>query len=176
MSRENTMREVCSFRDVDAIEGLKIVRYEVWRAFALGIVPDGIDRSDLESVGDEALVMALQRGYTAVRQHIRHELLKFITRTGYKDADNVIGMPQPSMAPGYDLTELDVSMLIAALDGEYQEIIRLHFIDGLSLSEAARALGINKAAAFERLRTAIRRLRKMLGVIPTNADEMDQLV
>jgi RNA polymerase sigma factor (sigma-70 family) len=52
--------------------------------------------------------------------------------------------------------------LVQSLKLEQQELIKMYFYDGLSYSDIGQALGITKQSAFEKMRTILKKLKKLL--------------
>ena len=61
-----------------------------------------------------------------------------------------------------DATRSAVRRAVAALPELQRRLIELHFYEDVPVAEAAVALGVSRQSAFERQRTALRKLRSAL--------------
>lgn len=164
--QENTTPEVC-LREARAIEGLRLAKEEVRRACALGLVPESIDQSDLESVADEAITEAINRNQKAMRLTIRHRLHDYLTHEIYTENRASFLMPEPDEnmsadPPHFDIDPKWVAGLLAQLTARQLKVIRLIYYDGHSTHSAATVLGIAHVVVLEHERAALSRLRKQI--------------
>jgi predicted DNA-binding protein (UPF0251 family) len=118
-----------------------LVAQEVNRRLALG-VPRGVDRSDLESRANEALVVAVSSGTRAIRLAIRHALVDLVRYEGLRGnrareapAETVrppITTPMPERG-----RRMAVGELFYILTPRQQEAVHLVFYEGLTQDETA---------------------------------------
>lgn len=67
---------------------------------------------------------------------------------------------EPDELPGADVPAGDVAALLGGLSDDHREVILMRFVDEMSLTEIAAALGIPLGTVKSRLHLAIRRLRE----------------
>lgn len=140
-------------------EHLLIARQEVARVIAQGL-PDALnrDRSELESVANEALGIALARGKKATRLAIRHKLDDCVKHERVRMAHDGGEVPERIA----DLRDSVVGEMVFDLAPRQVQAVRLVYYSGLTEAEAAGEMGCSQPVVHKILSAALVALRKKL--------------
>jgi RNA polymerase sigma factor (sigma-70 family) len=128
--------------------------------------------NDVEDAVQEALLLA-SRKLHALRDATRftswlfrivkrecnrlHRGQRWLTNHDIEDAIQPLHLPDPAQL------RVDIGRAMARLPAHYREILLLRDVDGLTLDETGRALGLELAATKSRLHRARVRVRELLG-------------
>jgi DNA-directed RNA polymerase specialized sigma24 family protein len=142
------------------LQSLPIVEQEVRRRMALG-VPRGVDRSDVQSKANEALVVAIAKGTTATRLAVRHALCGLVRYEAMRqrhggDIPEVEGAPPADRPASAEAGEL----ALADLTARQMEAVWLVYYEGLSYAEAAGKMDLSVTDLGNVIQAAKKTLRK----------------
>ena len=138
-----------------ALQHFSLIAQEVNRLLALG-VPHGVDRSDLESEAQEALVVTVAKGARWVRLSIRHALQDLIRHEVMRrrfsgDMPSDVSTQSPSAE--------SVVALVYDLSLRQVMAVRLVYYEGLTQEEAAEEMSCSQEDISHLLSRAIKKLR-----------------
>jgi RNA polymerase sigma factor (sigma-70 family) len=143
---------------------LPIVEQEVRRRMALG-VPRGVDRSDVQGEAEEALVVAVAKGTTAIRLAVRNAIQDLVRHEAIR-LRSAGEMPEPEQVatPRSDQvdTRFDFDVVIthlADLTPRQRKAISLVYRDGLTQEKAAERMKCTREAVKYLLTAGLKRLK-----------------
>ena len=152
---------VASAQDADDVAEEVVVR------LARGAPPD-----DLNAYISAATANALAR-YRR-RKAKERDFLQRLLQDGVR-ADEMPGCEPKDLSDEGESSEIraKVENILSTLPPGEAELLRLRFLDGLSVAAAARRAGCSKKAAYKRLERIIRRLRERYGVAPPAREDKE---
>jgi RNA polymerase sigma factor (sigma-70 family) len=143
------------------LQYLPIVDQEVRRRMALG-VPRGVDRSDVQGEAEEALVVAVAKGTTAIRLAVRHALVGLMRYEAVRQRHRG-DMPEVEDAPAADRparAEVTDSSVLIGLKPRQMEAIQLVYYEELSYAEVAEVMNLPVSDVHSLIRAAKENLRR----------------
>jgi RNA polymerase sigma-70 factor (ECF subfamily) len=96
---------------------------------------------------------------------VRHKAIDMLRRRGVRDvvrAESEVVETAPSEARDDPADRLEAAQLLKRLDPKYRDALWLTKIEGLSIGDAARRVGVTEAAMKTRVHRAIRAVRRQL--------------
>ena len=154
--------EVCLSEE----ELVALIHSEVNRQLARGVPPE-IDRSDLTSVANEALALALYRGTRALRLAIRCDILDFL-RSRRDRAQYETSMPEHEKVVAFDRTV--ITHLVYGLPSMQHEAVYLHYYQDYSVPEVAAIMSTTEDNVKYWLKTARKKLQSLLPFSTSSID------
>lgn len=138
---------------------------EVLTRLARGRTPD-----DLKAYLTTAAANALAR-YCRLRARERDFLRTLLEGNTRVDQTHGCEPKDPSEEEESSEKRATVEKVLGTLPPGEAELLRLRFMDGLRMAEAARRVGCSRAAAYKRLQRIIHRLRDRYAVEPPSPDD-----